>query len=109
MKAKILGCAKNIAAARWRESSKGELRFDRSLRLWPSINMNVERIRKTLSGGFRPFAIRTSDGRDYEVPHPEFILIAPHEIGVVSKEGYIDTLAPFHIVSLRTVASKNGT
>ena len=70
--------------------------------------MNVEKIRRKLTGGFRPFAIRTSDGREYEVPHPEFILIAPHEIGVVSKDGYIDTIAPLHIVSLRTVATKNG-
>ena len=61
-----------------------------------------------MAGGFRPFSIRTSDGREYEVPHPEFILIAPHEIGVVSKDGYIDTLAPLHIVSLRTRAPKNG-
>ena len=70
--------------------------------------MNVERIRKRLGGGFRPFAIHTSDGREYDVPHPEFILVAPYEVAVVGKDGYIDTLAPPHIVSIRTLASKNG-
>ena len=59
-------------------------------------------------GGFRPFTIRTSDGREFDVPHPEFILIAPHEIGVVSKDGFIDTFAPLHIVSIRTRATNNG-
>ena len=70
--------------------------------------MNVDKIRRKLTGGFRPFIIRTSDGREYDVPHPEFILIAPNEIGVVSKDGYIDTLVPVHIVSLRTAAPKSG-
>ena len=70
--------------------------------------MNLDKIRRKLRGGFRPFSLRTSDGREYKVPHPEFILIAPLQIGVVSEGGYIDTLAPLHIVSIRTVATKNG-
>jgi len=69
--------------------------------------MNIERIRRKLTGGFRPFVIRTSDGREFRVPHPEFILIAPHEVGVVSNDGYIDTLDPLHITSIRT-ATRNG-
>lgn len=69
--------------------------------------MNIERIRKKLTGGFRPLVIRTSDGREFRVPHPEFILIAPHEVGVVSSDGYIDTLDPLHITSIRT-ATRNG-
>jgi hypothetical protein len=55
--------------------------------------MNIEKIRKRLAGGFRPFQIRTSDGREYDVPHPEFIMVAPREIAVVDKDGFIDTLA----------------
>jgi hypothetical protein len=91
-----------------RTSLFGLERLDRGSRLWHRMSMNIERIRRRLSGGFRPFVIRTSDGREYEVPHPEFILIAPHEIGVVSKDGYVDTLAPLHIVSIRSVAPSNG-
>jgi hypothetical protein len=70
--------------------------------------MNIEKIRRKLTGGFRPFLIRTSDGREYAVPHSEFILLAPHEIGVVSSDGYIDTLDPLHITSIRTASPKNG-
>ena len=70
--------------------------------------MNVEKVRRKLSGGFRPFKSRTSDGRESEVPHPEFILIAANEIGVVSEDGYIDTLEPLHIVSVRTLTPRNG-
>jgi hypothetical protein len=68
--------------------------------------MNVERIRKRLTGGFRPFIIRTSDGREYSVPHPEFILIAPHSLAVVDEEGDIVTLDPLHIASVKEVREK---
>jgi len=70
--------------------------------------LNVERIRRRLTGEFRPFTLRTSDGRVYAVPHPEFILIAPHEIGVIGADGYIDTLAPIDVVSIRTSAPSHG-
>ncbi len=70
--------------------------------------MNIGKIRRKLTGGFRPFIIRTTDGREYEVAHPEFVLVAPNELGVVSKDGYIDTLDPLHIVSLRTLAATPG-
>jgi hypothetical protein len=30
--------------------------------------MNVEKIRKKLTGGFQPFVIRTSGGREFKVP-----------------------------------------
>jgi hypothetical protein len=29
--------------------------------------------------GFRPFVIRTVSGKEYQVPHPEFISIPPGE------------------------------
>jgi len=70
--------------------------------------MNVERIRRRLSGGFRPFVLRTSDGREYSIPHPEFIAIGRHDIAVVDKEGDIDILDPLHIVSLKLTKSGNG-
>lgn len=64
--------------------------------------MNVERIRKKLSGGFRPFVLRTSDGREYAVPHAEFIMVGKHEVAVLDSEGSIDLLDPLHIVSLNS-------
>ena len=64
--------------------------------------MNVEKIRKRLARGFRPFLLRTSDGREFAVPHPEFIAIGKSEVAVVDGEGDIDILDPLHIVSLKS-------
>jgi len=65
--------------------------------------MNVEKIRKHLSGGFRPFVLRTSDGRQYQIPHPEFIALGKHDVAVVDRGGDIDILDPLHVVSIKLV------
>jgi hypothetical protein len=71
--------------------------------------MNIDRIRRRLTGGFKPFILRTSDGREYDVPHPEFIFIAKFDVVVMDKEGEIDILDPAQIVSLHNVRTKNGS
>lgn len=71
--------------------------------------MNLEKIRKKLTGGFQPFIIRTSDGREFEVPHPEFIALGKWEVAVVDQNGDIDLLDPLHIVSLKSLAGRNRT
>ena len=48
--------------------------------------MNVQELKKRLSGGFRPFAIRTTDGQEFVVPHPEFLLIGKYSIAVRDKD-----------------------
>jgi hypothetical protein len=70
--------------------------------------VNTEKIRRKLSGGFRPLVIRTSDGREFELPHPEFIAIGKYEVAVVDKDGDIDLLDPLHFVSLKSGAGRNG-
>ncbi len=65
--------------------------------------MNLDKIRKQLSGGFRPFVIRTSDGREFDVPHPEFIALGKGDIAVVDKDGDINVLDSLHIVSLKSL------
>lgn len=71
--------------------------------------MNVQRIRRRLStGGFRPFALRTSDGHEYAVRHPEMILIAPDSLAVVDEEGQIVTLDALHIVALKNLPLKGN-
>jgi hypothetical protein len=72
--------------------------------------MNVQRIKKRLSGGgFRPFALRTSDGHEYAVQHPEMILIAPESLAVVDDEGEIVTFDALHVVALKNLRPhKNG-
>ena len=70
--------------------------------------MNVQELKKRLGGGFRPFAIRTTDGQEFVIPHPEFILIGKYSIAVVDKQGFINHLDPLHIVSARELSRRNG-
>jgi hypothetical protein len=65
--------------------------------------MNVEKIRKRISGGFRPFVLRTSDGREYQIPHSEFIALSKYDVVVVDATGDIDILDPLHITSIRVM------
>jgi hypothetical protein len=69
--------------------------------------MTIAEIRKRVSGGgFQPFLIRTSDGREFKVPHPEFILIGQHAIAVTDDDGDINTLAPLHIASIKDLSGR---
>ena len=67
--------------------------------------MTLEEIRKRLADGFRPFVIRTSDGREFPVPHKEFIFLTKRSVIVADKEGYVDILDPIHIASIREASS----
>ena len=69
--------------------------------------MNVEKIRRRLSGGFRPLSLRTSDGREFDIPHPEFVAIGKNDVVVVNQEGDIDILDPLHIVSVKLMKRGN--
>jgi len=66
--------------------------------------MNIAEIRQRITGGFRPFVIRTSDGREFKVPHPEFMAIGKYAIAVVDRDGHINTIAPLHIASIKDLA-----
>jgi hypothetical protein len=67
------------------------------------LTMNVEKIRRRLSGGFRPFVLRTSGGHEYQIPHPEFIALSKNEVVVVNSNQDIDILDPLHIVSIKLI------
>ena len=71
--------------------------------------MNLERIRQRLSGGgLQPFALRTSDGREYPVRHPERVLVAPRSVAVVDREGEIVTLDALHIVAIKNLRARTN-
>jgi hypothetical protein len=71
--------------------------------------MNVQELKKRVSGGgLRPFEIRTTDGRKFQIPHPEFILFGKYSIAVVDKEGFINEIDPLHVVSARSRSRRNG-
>jgi hypothetical protein len=43
--------------------------------------VTVQELKKKVSGGgFRPFSIHTTDGQQFDVPHPEFILNKPSSL-----------------------------
>ncbi len=69
--------------------------------------MSTEKIRKFLSGGFVPFVLRTSDGREYSVPHPEFIALGRFEVAIVDQNGDIDILDPLHIASMKRLTGRS--
>jgi hypothetical protein len=62
--------------------------------------MSLEEIRKKITNGFRPFVLRTSDGREFPVPHREFIFLTKRSVIVADAEGFVDILDPLHIASL---------
>ena len=57
-------------------------------------------IRRRITGGFQPFLIRTPDGREFKVPHPEFIALGKYAIAVTDDEGVINTIALLHVASI---------
>jgi hypothetical protein len=73
------------------------------------LNVSVQEIRKKVSGGgFRPFAIRTTEGQEFEIPRPEFVLIGKYTIAIRDKQGFINSIDPLHIVSARDLVRRNG-
>jgi hypothetical protein len=65
--------------------------------------MNTEQIRLRLTNGFRPFAICLSDGRRFEVPHPEFILVGRHVVAILDQKDIVRTIDALHIVSVEDI------
>ena len=62
--------------------------------------MNRELIRQQLAGR-GSFVIRTSDGKEFSVPHPEFVLVGRHNVVIEDDNGLLDIIDPLHVVSIR--------
>lgn len=62
--------------------------------------MNRDLIRQQLVGN-KPVTIRTSDGKEFAVPHPEFVLVGRHNIVIEDDKGLLDIVDPLHVVSIR--------
>ena len=62
--------------------------------------MNRELIRQHLVGR-GSYVIRTSDGKVFPVPHPEFVLIGRRNIVIEDSKGFLDIIDPLHVVSIR--------
>jgi hypothetical protein len=53
-----------------------------------------------------PHLIRTSDGNDYRVEHPEFVMVGRFNIVIEQPDGILDVIDPVHIVSIRRIDTK---
>ena len=62
--------------------------------------MNIQRIKKMITGGFKPFILHLSDGRTFPVPHPEFVAVGKSVVVVIGKDDQVNTIDPLHVVSL---------
>ena len=70
--------------------------------------MNAQFLIDRLRSGFRPFALRLTDGRSFSVPHPEFIAVSRRTVVVMNKQGLPVTIDPLHIVSVDDVPAQNN-
>ncbi len=71
--------------------------------------MNTEQIRKRLRGQ-GPHVLRTSDGQEFAIPHPEFVLVGRHNVVIEDEQGLIEVIDPLRVVSIRGVPpqARNG-
>jgi hypothetical protein len=71
--------------------------------------MNVQRIKDMITGGFKPFVIHMSDGRKFDVPHPEFVAVGKGVVVVIGKNDRVNTLDALHITGIKEqLNSKSG-
>lgn len=69
--------------------------------------MNRDDIRENLRGS-GSFVIRTSDGKQYSVPHPEFAMVGRYNVVVEDRKGGMDIIDPLHIVSIRPAGKRRA-
>ena len=73
--------------------------------------MNREAISKQLRRP-GPLIVRTSDGQEFPVPHPDFVFVGRFNVAIEDEAGAFDIIDPLHIVSIRPVTPqkqrKNG-
>jgi hypothetical protein len=60
----------------------------------------VGQIKELLHNGFHPFTVRLSDGREFALPHRDFIAVHPRVIVIIDQNGISHIINPLHIVSL---------
>lgn len=69
--------------------------------------MNPQTIKLQLHGP-GPFRIRTSDGKEYTVPHGEFVGYTRSYVMIEDEKGVLDIVDPLHVVSVRPVSRRRS-
>ncbi len=66
--------------------------------------LNLENLRtRVRGGGFKPFKLHLSDGRELPVGHPELIIVTRHVVVVATDDGVTYSIDPLHIVAISEV------
>lgn len=68
--------------------------------------MNLAHVRERLQNGFQPFALVTTDGRRFEVPHHDFIAVGRNVVVVLDEKDHSTKIDALHIVSIEDLAAK---
>jgi hypothetical protein len=68
--------------------------------------MNTEQIRDRLRKGFKPFILHLSDGRQFKIAHPEFILVGRGVVVVLKDNDLVETLDALHITSVEDLKAE---
>lgn len=68
--------------------------------------VNVQRIKDRWSNGFKPFVVYTSDGRKFDVPHPEFIAVGQGVVVIINKRDRVHTIDALHITAVEEQTAK---
>ncbi len=63
---------------------------------------------KSQTTGPGPFVIRTSDGKEYQAPHGEFIGYTRHYLFIEDENGGVDIIDPLHVVAIRPVRRRRA-
>lgn len=73
--------------------------------------MNVDALRQALHAQpFRSFAVRLVNGREFKIPHPDFVAVSPRMVVVIDPqtEGFT-VLEPMQIISLEMTGGTQPT
>ncbi len=59
---------------------------------------------------FKPFMVKTSDGKQYRVKHPDFVAISPKggRITLYADEETTTTLSALHVVAVEALPRRHG-
>ena len=64
----------------------------------------IDELKKRLENGFKPFAVRLSDGRRFVVPHRDFIALSRRTVVIIDVDELPISINPLHIVSIDELA-----
>jgi hypothetical protein len=56
-------------------------------------------------GGFKPFVLHLSDGRQFKILHPEFIMVGKGVVVVLREDDLVETVDSLHIASVEDINS----